>query len=83
MNAYFVLFTVNISKYSVDSMEMLFSSNSWRHYIRVFFVDMKKHRSAEIMTDMMKYGQYSEKKCLLPQFLIQAKFNSGIIDEHI
>lgn len=50
---------------------------------RGFFVDRKKHRSAEIMTDMMKYGQYSEEKCLLPQFLIQAKFNSGIIDKHI
>lgn len=50
---------------------------------RGFFVDRKKHRSAEIMTDMMKYGQYSEEKCLLTQFLIQAKFNSGIIDKHI
>lgn len=30
----------------------------------------------------MKYGQYSEEKSLLPQFLIQAKFNSGKIDKH-
>lgn len=48
-----------------------------------FFVDMKRHRSAEIMTAMMKYGEYSEEKCLVAQFLIQTKFNSGVIDKHI
>lgn len=57
---------------------------SWRHYVNGgVFVDRKKHRSAEIMTGMMKYAQHSEEKCLLPQFLIQAKFNSGIVDIHI
>lgn len=46
----------------------------------------KTHRSAQIRTDTIKYVQYFEgkkKKKMLPQFLIQAKFNSGIIAKHM